>query len=180
MFHKDGLRVLPLLLFLLILVSCSATGTAPSTAGDEFTKQIYKAYPDLQKRLIAVTEVKRVVDGDTFETSKGEKVRLIGVNTPETVKPGSAVEKFGKEGSEFSKKRLTGQTVYLFKDTGEKDKYGRLLCYVFIHGDPVMYNETLVREGYANVMTIQPNVMYQDTFLKLEREARKAKRGLWK
>ncbi|WP_284638905.1 thermonuclease family protein [Paenibacillus silviterrae] len=163
---------------LVMLSACAAKG-ASTGKGDEFEASIYQSYPDLKKRLVAVTEVKRVVDGDTFETKNGDKVRLIGVNTPETVKPGSPVEKFGKQASDYTKKRLTGQTVYLYKDTGEKDKYGRLLCYVFLKGEPVMYNETLVREGYANVMSVPPNVMYQDKFVKLEREARQQKRGLW-
>ncbi|WP_281938107.1 thermonuclease family protein [Paenibacillus tyrfis] len=74
---------------------------------------------------------------------------------------------------------MTGKTVYLFADAGDKDKYGRLLRYVFIQGDPAMFNETLIREGYANTMTIPPNVMFQDSFVKLEREARSKKKGLW-
>lgn len=170
--------VLWLLLAFFALSGCGAA-SLQEAGGDEFTKEISKTYPDLKNRLIGITEVKRVVDGDTFETKTGEKVRLIGVDTPETVKPGSPVEKFGKEASSYSKKQLTGKTVYLFKDTSEKDKYGRLLCYVFIQGEPQMYNELLIKEGYSNIMTVPPNVMYKDKFLKLEKEARQHKRGLW-
>lgn len=159
----------------LLLAACSN----PGTDADAFAKEILKQYPALKDHKMSVVEVKRVVDGDTFETKSGEKVRLIGVNTPETVKPNSPVERYGKEASQFTKSKLTGKTVYLFADAGDKDKYGRLLRYVFIQGDSVMFNETLIREGYANTMTVPPNVMFQDSFVKLEREARSKKKGLW-
>ncbi|WP_248926467.1 thermonuclease family protein [Paenibacillus hamazuiensis] len=163
-------------LALLWLVGCSAGSGA---AGDAFVSEILKVYPELKNHKYTTAEVKRVVDGDTFETKNGEKVRLIGVNTPETVKPNSPVEKFGKEASDFTKKQLTGKTVYMFKDTGDTDKYGRLLRYVFLQGETTMFNEVLVREGYANTMSVPPNVMFQDKFVKLEREARSGKKGLW-
>lgn len=67
----------------------------------------------------------------------------------------------------------------MFKDVEDKDKYGRLLRYVFIEGQTTMYNEVLVSEGYANTMTVPPNVMFSKTFVKLEREAREQKKGLW-
>lgn len=123
-------RILLLCAFMLLLAACSAK---PAKDGAEAA--IYKAYPDLKGRPVTLTEVKRVVDGDTFETAAGEKVRLIGVNTPETVKPGSPIQPYGKQASAFTKGKLTGQSVYLFADTGDKDKYGRLLRYVFIRGE---------------------------------------------
>ncbi|UUZ85798.1 thermonuclease family protein [Paenibacillus sp. P26] len=154
-------------------------GGSAQEAGSAFTQDILKSYPELKDHKPTVTVVKRVVDGDTFETKEGDKVRLIGVNTPETVKPNSPVEKYGKEASNFTKSKLTGKKVILYADAGDKDKYGRSLRYVFIEGDPVMFNEVLVREGYANTMTIQPNVLFQKKFLQLEREARNKKKGLW-
>jgi len=163
---------------ILMLLATACGGGAKQGAAGEFVQQIYKQYPALKDRKATITEVKRVVDGDTFETKTGDKVRLIGVNTPETVKPGSPVEKYGKEASQFTKSKLTGKTVYMFADAGDKDKYGRLLRYVFIEGDPVMFNETLIRDGYANTMSIAPNVMFQDMFRKLERQARESKKGL--
>ena len=123
--------------------------------------------------------VKRVVDGDTLLLANDKRVRLIGVNTPETVKPNSPVEAYGKEASEYTKKMLTGKTVYLEKDAGDTDKYGRLLRYVYTE-DGKMFNEVLVQEGYAQVMTIQPNVKYQDRFVEAQRQAREGKKGLWK
>jgi micrococcal nuclease len=122
--------------------------------------------------------VKRVVDGDTFEISSGEKVRMIGVDTPETVKPNHPVEPYGKEASEFSKKLLTGQTVTLKFDVEPHDRYGRLLAYVYM-ADGTFVNEKLVRDGYARIMTVPPNVAYADLFLEAERDAREHNRGLW-
>ncbi|CCQ94867.1 Micrococcal nuclease-like nuclease [[Clostridium] ultunense Esp] len=122
--------------------------------------------------------VKRVVDGDTFETATGEKVRLIGVDTPESVKPDSPVEPYGKEASHFTKKKLEGKKVRLEYDVSLKDKYGRTLAYVYLP-DGTFYNELLLAEGYAQVLTVPPNVKYADHFLEVERKAREAGKGLW-
>ncbi|MFD2371952.1 thermonuclease family protein [Brevibacillus sp. GCM10020057] len=122
--------------------------------------------------------VERVVDGDTVELSTGEKVRLIGVDTPETVKPNTPVQPYGKEASDYSKKLLTGQRVKLKFDVEPYDKYKRLLAYMYLP-DGTFVNEKLVREGYARIMTIPPNVAHADLFLAAEREAREQNRGLW-
>lgn len=122
--------------------------------------------------------VKRVVDGDTFELENGEKVRMIGMDTPETVKPNHPVEPYGKEASNFTKELLTGQNVTLKFDVEPYDKYKRLLAYVYL-SDGTFVNEKLVRDGYARIMTIPPNVAKADLFLEAEREAREQNRGLW-
>ncbi|WP_372007862.1 thermonuclease family protein [Paenibacillus chitinolyticus] len=169
-----------LLLFILAALFLAACGAAqPKTDSGSFKETVLARYPELKTQKMTTAKVKRVVDGDTFELENGDKVRLIGCNTPETVKPNSPVEPYGKEASDYTKKRLTGATVYLFNDAGDTDKYGRLLRYVFIEGESVMYNELLLQEGYANVMTIQPNVMFSDRFVKTEREARSKNKGLW-
>jgi len=119
----------------------------------------------------------RVVDGDTLVVEldgRQERVRLIGVDTPEVH---GQVEPYGAEASAFAQERLTGAEVSLELDVGERDRYGRLLAYLWL-GDE-MFNETLLREGYAQVMTVPPNVKYADRFVALEREARAADRGLW-
>ncbi|MBB5325215.1 micrococcal nuclease [Anoxybacillus tepidamans] len=138
--------------------------------------------PEIKINSKHTVKVIRVVDGDTievkFSTGATAKVRLIGVNTPETVAPNRPVEKYGKEASNYTKKRLTNKTVTLEFDVGIKDKYGRLLAYVWVGKE--LYNETLVKEGYARVMTIQPNVKYQEKFIKAERAARQSKKGLWR
>ncbi|SEF54966.1 thermonuclease family protein [Paenibacillus sp. UNC499MF] len=169
-----------LLLFILAALFLAACGSAsPKTDSGSFKETVLARYPELKTQKMTTAKVKRVVDGDTFQLENGDKVRMIGCNTPETVKPDSPVEAYGKEASDYTKKRLTGATVYLFNDAGDTDKYGRQLRYVFIEGEPVMYNELLLREGYANVMTIQPNVMFSDRFVKAEREARSENKGLW-
>ncbi|MED3723858.1 thermonuclease family protein [Geobacillus stearothermophilus] len=156
----------------------------PSTHTKPATKPTTKkvALPSIKINSKHTVKVIRVVDGDTVEVrfSNGAtaKVRLIGVNTPETVHPNKPVEKYGKEASNYTKKRLTNKTVTLEFDVQIKDKYGRLLAYVWIGKE--LYNETLVKEGYANVMTIPPNVKYQKRFVTAERAARQAKKGLWK
>jgi micrococcal nuclease len=122
--------------------------------------------------------VKRVVDGDTFETGEGEKVRMIGVDTPESVKPNHPVEPYGREASAYTKQLLTGKKVLLRFDVEPRDKYGRLLAYVYLP-DGTFVNEKLVREGYARILTIPPNVRHAKLFLQAEREAREQNRGLW-
>lgn len=172
--------VLPLALLLAFAVSLAACGNnEPSDGLSGQLAAIWSRYPELKDRPYETAEVKRVVDGDTFETTAGDKVRLIGMNTPETVKPNSPVEAYGKEASAYTKKRLTGRTVLMFADVGDKDKYGRKLRYVFIEGEAEMFNMTLVRDGYANTMTIPPNVMFAKAFVEAEREARSKGAGLW-
>jgi len=125
--------------------------------------------------------VVKVVDGDTIHVRIGdrvEKVRYIGMNAPELHHPTKGVEPFGREAAEANRKLVEGQTVRLELDVQERDKYGRLLAYVYV-GD-MMMNAELVAQGYAQVMTIPPNVKYQDLFLKKQREARLLQLGLWK
>lgn len=134
--------------------------------------------------------VKRVVDGDTIEVLLNgleEKIRLIGVNTPESAgKYKNKPQPYGKEASSFTTTSLIGKVIYLEKDVGDKDKYNRLLRYVWLtepsngNLEEDMFNAILLREGYGSVMTIQPNVKYQKIFTELEREARKNNKGLWK
>lgn len=122
--------------------------------------------------------VERVVDGDTFVLASGDRVRLIGIDTPETVHPSRGVEPYGKQASDFSKSLLTGKRVRLVYDVQARDRYGRLLAYVYL-SDGTFVNAELVKRGYAQVSTYPPNVKHQDTFVALQREARSANRGLW-
>ncbi|ODA15792.1 nuclease [Geobacillus thermoleovorans] len=130
--------------------------------------------------------VGKVVDGDTFELSDGRKVRLIGVNTPEST---TRTEEYGKEASEYTKSKLEGKRVYLQKDVSDTDQYGRLLRIVWLSvpTDDMneneirskMFNAKLVIDGYAEPSTYPPDVKYADYFRKFAREAREANRGLW-
>ena len=125
--------------------------------------------------------VVRVVDGDTIHVrvaDRVEKVRYIGVNTPELHHPQKGEEPGGREALEVNRTLVTGRRVRLETDVQARDRYGRLLAYVWV--GEVMVNAELVRRGYAQVMTIPPNVRHQALFLKLQRDARDAERGLWR
>ncbi|MDP3947795.1 MAG: thermonuclease family protein [bacterium] len=121
--------------------------------------------------------VVRVIDGDTIEIEGGERVRYIGIDTPETVDPREPVQCFGVEASDKNKELVYGVKVRLTKDVTEKDKYGRLLRYVWV-GDTLI-NLELVKQGFAYSYSYPPDVKYQDLFVKAQAEAREAKRGLW-
>jgi micrococcal nuclease len=105
------------------------------------------------------------------------RLRLIGIDTPESVKPGTPVECFGNEASSAAKALLEGEEVRLVKDVEEADQYDRLLRYVYLEGE--MANARLVANGYASAYTYPPNVRHADLFVQLEREAREDDRGLW-
>jgi len=119
----------------------------------------------------------RVIDGDTIEIEGGQRVRYIGIDTPETVHPSKAVECFGKEATKTNSELVEGKKVRLESDVADRDKYGRLLRYVYV--DDLMVNAELVRLGYAYSSSYPPNVKYQQLFLQLEREAREQEKGLW-
>ena len=122
-------------------------------------------------------KVARVIDGDTIEIEGGEKVRYIGMDAPETVDPVKPVECFGKEASAENRKLVEGKTVHLEKDTSDRDKYGRLLRYVWVGSDFV--NLELVGLGFARVETIAPDVKYEGQFLDAQNLARSSNLGLW-
>lgn len=136
-------------------------------------------------------KVTKVVDGDTayiLINGKEEKVRFIGVDTPETKHPSQPVEPYGPEASSFTTKQLTGKQVYLETDVTERDKYGRLLAYIWLEKPQEindsqirakMFNAHLLLNGYAQLLTIPPNVKYTDYFTKYQTEARNADKGLW-
>lgn len=127
--------------------------------------------------------VLKVVDGDTIHidmNGKKETVRLIGMNTPETVDPRRPVECFGKEASAKAKELLDGQQVRIETESsqGERDKYGRLLGYV-IREDGLLFNRYMIEEGYAYEYTYRLPYKYQAEFKTAQKEAEAAGRGLW-
>ena len=125
--------------------------------------------------------VVRVVDGDTIHVRIGarvERVRYIGVNAPELHHPRRGEEPGGREAARVNRDLVLDRRVRLEMDVQSRDRYGRLLAYVWV-GD-LMVNAELVRLGYAQVMTVPPNVRHQALFLKLQRDAREAGRGLWR
>ena len=176
---------------LLCVVVAGAFGACSGHAV-ELTVQA-PATAHLEPRGFETARVVRVVDGDTIEVEITERsrgpgageatlgdahdVRLIGIDTPESVTPGSPVECFGREASAAAKALLLDESVRLVKDVEETDQYGRLLRYVYI-GDE-MANARLVTNGYAHAYTYPPNVRHSDLFVRLAREARQSDRGLW-
>jgi micrococcal nuclease len=136
--------------------------------------------------------ISRVVDGDTLKLSSGEKVRLIGVDTPEVYygdkllrdskRSGTdikTIQSLGAKASRFTKDLCLGKRARLEYDVVKHDKYGRVLAYVYLE-DGTFVNAKIAEEGYGQIMTIPPNVKYADYFLKLERQAKDGKKGLWK
>ncbi len=128
-------------------------------------------------------KIVKVVDGDTVDvdvTGKTERVRLIGINTPETVDPRKPVECFGKEASNKAKEVLTGKMVRLEADPTQSnlDKYGRLLRYIFLE-DGTDFNEMMISEGYAYEYTYDVPYKYQTQFKAAQKAASDAGKGLW-
>jgi micrococcal nuclease len=135
---------------------------------------------------MVVAEVVGHVDGDTVrvripdppgDLKAVETIRMLGVDTPETVHPHKPVERFGKEASDYTKAKLLGKQVYLAFDWELRDRYGRLLAYIYT-ADGRCFNAALIHEGYGYAY-----VSYSFHFLKefqdLEQAARSRKRGLW-
>ena len=124
-------------------------------------------------------QVTRLVDGDTLWVS-GVKVRLIGMDTPETHKPGTPVQCFGEAASHRMANLLpVGTAVRLVYDRGRLDRYGRTLAYVYRASDGLFVNAQLVREGYARALTISPDTAHHTEFEALELQARRAGLGRW-
>jgi len=125
--------------------------------------------------------VVKVTDGDTFEITykdQQERVRLLCVDTPETVAKGVEVQTYGKEASDFTKEKLLNQSVKLYFDKGLRDKYGRLLAYTVLQDD-VFFNAVLIKYGYARVEIVYPNSSLKDYFFSLQEKALEEKIGFW-
>lgn len=147
-----------------VTTTTSTTATAPTRAlpaGDD-------------------TTVESVTDGDTIRVAGGVRVRLIGIDTPETVDPRTSVQCFGPEASARMKATLPpGTRIRLVYDVERLDRYGRTLAYVYRARDGEFVNAAMVRDGYASAYTVPPNVAHADEFVALQREAREGNRGLW-
>jgi micrococcal nuclease len=124
--------------------------------------------------------VARVVDGDTIVLGSGERIRYIGMDTPESVKPGTPVQCFAKAASHENAQLVEGRRVRLRYDAERQDRYGRTLAYVYRASDGLFVNAELVRRGYARQLTIPPNVAHASLFGRLATQARRHGRGLWR
>ena len=127
-------------------------------------------------------QVLRVVDGDTIRVrldGRTERVRYIGIDTPESVKPGTPVQCYAERASAANAALVAGRRVRLVADAERRDRYGRLLAYVYRVPDGAFVNAALVRDGFARTLTIPPNVAHAAQFAGLASAARRAGRGLW-
>jgi len=163
--------------------------TSTSTVAGEKIADLDKIEPVIKTTPVNNTSdndlftVVKVIDGDTFDVSidgKTERLRLIGINTPETVDPRRKVECFGKEASAYAKKLLTGKKVKLASDTSQdiRDKYGRLLVYAWLE-DGTFFNETMISQGFAYEYTYKTPYLYQSDFKQAQKNAQDKKLGLW-
>ena len=163
------------IVLLIVLIVVLVSGGADEGGGDGGI-----AGDDEPRRGIVVP-VADIVDGDTIEVlidGTEEDVRYIGVDTPESVKPGAPVECFGPEASDFNERLVGGERVRLEFGPERRDDYRRLLAYVYV-GDRFV-NADLVRRGYATTLTIAPNDQFAPLLNRLEQEAGNAGRGLWR
>ena len=167
--------ILPNLLAILFLSASAAAQLDPHTGIPETSKESVESSSN--KRFVV-----RVIDGDTIVVSPNEKVRLIGVDTPETVHPTQAAACFGNEAKQFTRDAVEGKTIRLVMDTvnakrRHKDRYGRTLAYAYLP-DGKMLNAELIRQGYAHAYT-RFSFRYLVEFKQLERQARIQTVGLW-
>jgi len=125
-----------------------------------------------------IYKVKRVIDGDTLLLTNGERVRLIGVDTPETKHPQKPVEYFGREAYLFTKQMVDGKEARFEFDRQKRDRYGRLLAYVYLL-DGTFLNAEIIRQGYGFAYVKFP-FKYMEEFRRYEREARENKKGMWR
>jgi micrococcal nuclease len=159
-------RIAPLVLLIAVLAVVLVHGRRGRSTADAFGQ----------------AQVVRVIDGDTIAVRVGsqtERVRYIGVDTPESVKPGTPVQCYAKRASAANAALVAGRRVRLVGDVEHRDRYGRLLAYVYRDGDGAFVNALLVRDGYARTLTIAPNVAHAAEFARLAKTARSAGKGLW-
>ena len=160
--HKGALRNL-VVIGLSLLVSCSSGATTENE--------------------VLITILK-VVDGDTVDidiNGHTERLRLIGVNTPETKHPTKPIECFGPEASAYMTQLLPkGTTVRIERDVEARDRYGRMLLYLYLGSDDLFINLELVARGYGTPMSIEPNTFHRNDFVRAAAQAEAANVGLWK
>jgi len=171
------MRLLPVAVALALLAACTshpASGTIPSPS---IGSPLSSATPLAGVVLVPVT---KVTDGDTIHvTFEGhdERVRLIGVDTPEVDWYGGEAGCFGAQAGQYARRRLNGATVGLTFDVNLRDRYGRLLAYVYLGTE--LFNLTMVQQGYAVADPVPPDTRMASTFSIAESKAQLARRGLW-
>jgi micrococcal nuclease len=160
----------------LLIVAVLALGAYLGKSQWEGSTRVPVPAPAASEELILV---ERVVDGDTLVLAGGDRVRLIGVDTPETHHPTKPVQPFGPEAYEFTRGMVEGKRVQLQFDPGEtKDRYGRTLAYVYVDGE--FLNEILILQGFARALTSYPfSSDMKQVFRSAEARAKAERRGIW-
>jgi micrococcal nuclease len=165
-----------LVALLLVLAAAAGAGSSGVFGGADGADGAGSGGPLGEGRVV------RVVDGDTIHVLLGarrEKVRYIGVDTPETHHPTKPVQCYGREASAFNARLVAHERVRLVRDVEERDRFGRLLAYVYRARDGLFVNAELARTGYARPLPIAPDLRYAARLQSLARAARQAGRGLW-
>lgn len=187
--YKKGLKLFSLAISAILAFSCISCTNNPEddkTSRDKKNLFFGRTY-DYNNVLVAY-----VADGDTIKLEDGSWVRLIGIDSPEYheseklfrqakqhKKDAATIKKLGALSYGFAKELLENKRVRLEFDVEKRDKYRRLLAYVFLREGDIFANARIVEYGYAQIMTIPPNVKYADLLIKLQYEAKQRRRGLW-
>lgn len=187
MFKKTKLWQLYIFPFIIVLLLLTGENTSIFLDKLQSFEEIAKetnALGEIDIRQMEKVHVTKVIDGDTIEIESGEHVRYIGVDTPETVHPKKSIQCFGKEASNKNKALVEGKEVYLEKDISDKDRYGRLLRYIYLPNpdapeEVIFVDEYLIEQGYGTVITYPPDVKYHKQLLAAQKTAQEEKRGLW-
>ena len=170
------------LLHLLVPAAAAAVGLALTAACAPGGRAATVAVPGGGRGLPAT--VTHVVDGDTVDLDVGgsaERARLLGIDTPETVKPNAPVDCFGPEASARTKELLPpGTAVVVQRDREARDRYGRLLVYLWRTRDRLFVNGSLASDGYARTLSIEPNTSHRADLAARVAVARAARAGLWR
>ncbi|OGK23137.1 hypothetical protein A3A46_01230 [Candidatus Roizmanbacteria bacterium RIFCSPLOWO2_01_FULL_37_13] len=189
--YRPPKKTLTLIIALLILLANSINQLIKSPAkrniSQSLTPTITTATPSAELAKpgaeLNLVKVVKVIDGDTIIIESGQKVRYIGIDTPELHHPKKKLECFGKEARDKNKELVEGKLVRLEKDVSETDRYWRLLRFVYVPTESspsgLFVNDYLVRDGFAYSSTFPPDVKYSDHFKNLENQARENNRGLW-
>src|SRR4030067_3084667 len=154
---------------------CGDLGYCSQCPDNEYCE---RGQPRISNKEIKQTIVTRVIDGDTIVIKGNQKVRLIGVDTPELHHPQKPVQHFAREAKEFTQKMIEGKQIKLEYDWQRKDKYNRVLAYIYLE-DGTFLNLEIIKQGYGFAYTKYP-FKYSEKFRQAEKEAREQGRGLWK
>ena len=189
MFFRIKKKHIYLLIFLIIviinLIFPSSTNKKPLKSDLTNNRQLTTDNP-LATSSSELALVKRVIDGDTIELESGQKVRYIGIDTPELHNPKNNIQCFGEEAKSINQKLVEGKIIRLEKDVSETDQYNRLLRYVFLpdtnnaSSSGLFINQFLIEEGYALIATFPPDIKYAEFFRKKQKLAKDKNIGLWK